>query len=185
MTAKPASRVVMRAIKDLKPNAQNPRIHTAKQIRKIIRSMRRFGFVGVIYIDTFDSVIAGNGRLEAAAMAGLSEVPTICIEGLTPDEIRAYVIADNQLALESGWSNDLIRIEFQHLILNTDIDVELTGFDTGEIDLILGSAGRSMKPWKRFQKSLAQRSPVVGMSGRWNATASSVAMHLRIIPRCS
>lgn len=94
----------MWAIKDLKPNPHNPRTHSKRQLRKLVRSIRRFGFVGVIYIDTRGNIIAGHGRLEAARMAGLSEVPTICIEGLSEDEVRAYVIADNQLAIEAGTS---------------------------------------------------------------------------------
>jgi hypothetical protein len=71
--------------------------------------MRRFGFVGVIYIDAANNIIAGHGRVQAAVMAGLREVPTVCIDGLSEDEIRAYIIADNQLAIEAGWTATFSR----------------------------------------------------------------------------
>jgi DNA modification methylase len=130
--------VEYRRCADLKPNPHNPRTHSKRQLRKIAQSIERFGFLGVILIDRDSMVVAGHGRLIGATMVGLPEVPTICVEGLSQDEIRAFLMADNRLAIESGWSEELLRVEFQHLILNTDIDIELTGFEVAEADLIIG-----------------------------------------------
>ena len=139
MPATVASCVVMRAIEDLTPCPHNPRTHPRAQIRRLTKSIRKFGFAGVISVNPEGMVIAGNALLEAAIKAGLSEVPTICLEGFSPDEIRAFVIAANRTALDAGWDLELLRIEFQNLILNTDIDIELTGFEIGEIDIIIGA----------------------------------------------
>ncbi len=80
--------------------------------------------------------MAGHGRVEAAKLLGLDQVPTIRLESLTPAQVRAYVIADNRLAEEAGWAKEILKIELQHLILNTDIEIGLTGFEVAEIDLI-------------------------------------------------
>jgi DNA modification methylase len=88
-------------------------------------------------IDTTDTVIVGNGRIAAAILLGLDQVPTIRLESLTPAQIRAYVIADNRLALDAGWDEEILRIEFQNLVLDNEIDISQTGFEVPEIDLIL------------------------------------------------
>jgi ParB-like chromosome segregation protein Spo0J len=81
--------------------------------------------------------VAGHGRVEASKILGLDQVPTIRLESLTPSQIRAYVIADNRLGLEAGWDADILKIELQHLMLDDEIDISLTGFESGEIDLLL------------------------------------------------
>lgn len=100
---------------DLKPYDKNPRTHSAVQIERLVNSFKEFGFTNPILVDEDLNVIAGHGRLEAAKILGLKTVPTITLAHLTPEQRRAYVIADNQLALNSGWDDDLLQAELQAL----------------------------------------------------------------------
>lgn len=137
------SRIQEIALSDLKPRPQNARTHSAKQVRKIAESLRHFGFVNPILIDEHNCIIAGHGRVEAARLLGLSTVPTITLSHLTPEEVRAYVLADNQLATLAGWDRDLLAIEIAELAeAAPDLDLTLTGFDTDQIELLCdGSDG--------------------------------------------
>ena len=132
-------KVVLKDTNSLKPYERNARKHSDKQITKIASSMSRFGCKNPILVDKNDTIIAGHGRWAAAKKLGMTEVPTICLEHLSPDEVRAYIIADNKLAELAGWDRDILAIELQHLSsLDLDFDVEITGFDAGEIDFIIG-----------------------------------------------
>ena len=132
-------KVVLKDIKSLKPYERNARKHSDKQVAKIANSMARFGCNNPILTDKNDTIIAGHGRWAAAKKLGMKEVPTICLDHLSPDEVRAYIIADNKLAELAGWDRDILAIELQHLSsLDLDFDVEITGFDAGEIDFIIG-----------------------------------------------
>ena len=124
------------AVDRLKPFRRNARTHSRKQIKQIAESIRRFGFTNPILIDDDDGMIAGHGRVEAAKTLGMPKVPTICVKHLTPERKRAFVLADNRLAELAGWDRDTLAIELQGLI-ELDFDVEVTGFDMGEIELIL------------------------------------------------
>jgi DNA modification methylase len=117
----------------------NAHTHTNTQIRKIAASIRAFGFTNPVLIDARNTIIAGHGRVQAAKLLGLDHVPTIRLESLTPSEIRAYVIADNRLAEEAGWDEEILKIEMQQLILDNEIDISVTGFEVAEIDLILNT----------------------------------------------
>jgi hypothetical protein len=97
-------------------------------------------------INQSGTIIAGHGRVEAAKLLGMAEVPTICLEKLSPDQIRAYVIADNRLAEDAGWDEQFLKIELQHLIALSDVDVLITGFEVAEIDLIIGPASIEEDP---------------------------------------
>ncbi len=126
------------AIADLKPYARNPRTHSKKQIKQIADSIQTFGWTNPILIDRDGGVIAGHGRLEAAKLLGLDQVPTIRLEDLSEAQKRAYVIADNKLAENAGWDRDLLGLELQGLLeLDTDFDITLTGFEMGEIDVLI------------------------------------------------
>ena len=81
---------------------------------------------------------AGHGRVEAAKLAGMNDVPTVCVDHLTPAQIRAYVIADNKLAENAGWDRELLTLELQELSVELNFDVTVTGFETAEIDLLIG-----------------------------------------------
>lgn len=125
-------------ITQLKPYPKNARTHSAKQIRQIARSIKEFGFTNPILIDAENNILAGHGRLEAAKLAGLTEVPCLCITHLTPAQKKAYILADNRLAELSGWDNDLLRVELEEINqLDCDWDLTITGFETPEIDNLL------------------------------------------------
>jgi DNA modification methylase len=134
-----ALKIVERPLGELKPSARNARTHSDKQIAKIRDSVARFGFITPILIDGHDEIIAGHGRYMAAESLGMAMVPTIPIGHLSEDEIRAYRLADNRLAELAGWDDDLLKLELGHLV-DIDFDVDLTGFDTPQIDLILDGA---------------------------------------------
>src|SRR5262249_18183994 len=123
------------AIGDLKPFPGNPRHHPEEQIARLMRSIERV-WTNPILIDETQTILAGHARLEAAKRLGMSEVPTLCIIGLTESEKRAVVIADNRLPEKAVWDFDLLKEHFKDLI-EIDFDVELTGFSTGEIDLVI------------------------------------------------
>jgi DNA modification methylase len=128
-------RVVWRPIGALKEFPDNPRRHPESQIARLMKSIRRF-WTNPILIDELGTILAGHGRWEAAKRLGMTEVPTVTIGGLSDAEKRAVVIADNRLPEQAVWDFDLLRGHFQDLI-KLDFDIELTGFSTGEIDLLM------------------------------------------------
>src|SRR6202158_2452086 len=121
----------------LKPRARNPRTHTTKQIKQIAASIQEFGFISPVLIDGADGIIAGHGRVEAAKLVGMRDVPTVRVDHLTSAQIRAYVIADNRLAENAGWDRELLTLELQELSVELNFDVTVTGFETAEIDLLV------------------------------------------------
>lgn len=130
------------SIADLKPYANNARTHSKHQIRQIANSIRTFGFVVPILIDRHRRIIAGHARVEAARSLGIVDIPAICLEDLTEDQVRALVIADNKLAENAGWDLEILSIEFQALleIDSSMFDITVTGFEKPEIDSILQDA---------------------------------------------
>lgn len=127
------------SVSALKPYPRNARTHSKKQIRQIADSIREFGWTNPILIDDQCGLIAGHGRLDAAKLLGLSEVPVIRLTDMTEAQKRAYVIADNKLAENAGWDRSLLAIEIQGLIqIDPLFDIEMTGFVMGEIDVLIG-----------------------------------------------
>ena len=139
-------KITYRKTGDLIPYAGNARTHSDKQIAQIAASIRQFGFTNPVLIDDNGSIVAGHGRVAAAKQLGIAEVPTIALGHLSPAERRAYVIADNRLAELAGWDRDILKIEFQALAdMDLDFDLEITGFETAELDLLLDiSAGENV-----------------------------------------
>jgi ParB-like chromosome segregation protein Spo0J len=123
----------------LKPYAGNARTHSRKQVHQIADSIRRFGFTNPVLIGDDHEIIAGHGRVIAAKELGLAAVPTVKLSHLSAEERRAYVLADNKLALNAGWDTEILAIELQALI-DIEFDVTLTGFSHAEIDLTLDHA---------------------------------------------
>lgn len=121
---------------DLVPYENNSRTHSQQQVDQIKRSMTEFGFTNPILIDERNGIIAGHGRLQAAQELGIKLVPTIALKGLTEAQRKAYVIADNQLALNAGWDDAMLAAELQQLA-DLDFDLDLTGFSKAELDLLL------------------------------------------------
>ena len=132
--------VVYRPVDDLTPDPRNPRRHPKRQIEQLIASITTFGFTNPILIDADGLVIAGHGRLEAAKAADMLEVPTIVLDGLDEAHKRALRIADNKIALNGGWDQDLLRLEFANLAIEIDLDLAVTGFSAGEIAVVLDGA---------------------------------------------
>ena len=132
-------RVEHRPIATLALRRGNPRTHSPKQVRQIADSIETFGFTNPVLIDSKGTVIAGHGRVRAAGLLGMESVPTIRLEHLSEEQIRAYVIADNRLAENAGWDRELLALELQGLAeLEIDFDLTVTGFETAEIDLLIG-----------------------------------------------
>jgi DNA modification methylase len=130
--------VVYQEIQRLLPYPRNARTHSERQIRQIADSIGAFGFTNPVLVDRSATIVAGHGRVEAARLLGMKKVPTICLESLNEDQIRAYILADNKLAEKAGWDHAILAIELQHLTsIDLGFDVSLTGFEIGEIDLIL------------------------------------------------
>jgi DNA modification methylase len=130
--------VTYRATASLKPDPRNARTHPKRQLEQIIASIREFGFTNPILLDPEGVVIAGHGRLLAAKAMGLVEVPTIELVGLTEAKRRALRLADNKIALNAGWDLDLLKVELGELSsLDIALDLTVTGFSTGELDLLL------------------------------------------------
>lgn len=126
-------------ISALKPYPKNARTHSPKQIRQIAKSIKSFGFTNPVLIDKDNCILAGHGRVEAAKLAGLREVPAVVISHLTPAQKKAYILADNRLAELSGWDKNILKVELEELqrIEDGDFDLTLTGFETPEIDVLL------------------------------------------------
>jgi DNA modification methylase len=132
--------VVYRPIDDLKPDPANPRQHSKKQIRQIAKSIETFGFNMPVLVDARLKVIAGHGRLAACRELGWSEVPTLCLDHLSPAQARAFMIADNRLSELASWDDRLLAEQLKDLsLLGLDFSLEVTGFEVGEIDLRIGA----------------------------------------------
>src|SRR6202789_4413595 len=125
-------------IERLIPYARNPRTHSDAQVAQIAASIAEFGFNNPILVDTKAGIIAGHGRLLAARKLGLKEVPVIVLDHLSEDQKRAYIIADNQLALNAGWNDELLRMELEALH-QEDFDLSLIGFEDQELALLLAA----------------------------------------------
>jgi DNA modification methylase len=133
--------VTYRAISDLIPDPRNARTHPKGQIDQLKASIDAFGFTNPILADPDGHIIAGHGRLQAARAMGITEVPTITLSGLSDIQKRALRIADNKIALNAGWDLEILQQELGELAsIDIDIDPTLTGFSTGEIDVILTAA---------------------------------------------
>lgn len=114
------------------PYVNNARTHSADQVKKLQSSLREFGFINPIIIDRDFSIIAGHGRLLAAKAEGITEVPCVFVDHLSDAQKKAYILADNRMAMDAGWDEELLRVEIEALQAE-DFDVFLTGFDEAEI----------------------------------------------------
>lgn len=130
-------KIIYKKVQDLIPYVNNSRTHSEEQVNQICASINEFGFTNPLLIDEKDSIIAGHGRLMASKKLGMEEVPCVVLEGLTEAQKKAYIIADNKMALNAGWDEELLKIELENL-KELDFDLELTGFNVDELDDILG-----------------------------------------------
>ena len=129
----------------LVPYVNNARTHSPEQLTKLRSSLREFGFINPVIIDRDFNVIAGHGRIVAAKGEGITEVPCVFVDYLTEAQKKAYILADNRMALDAGWDEELLRIEIESL-QGADFDVSLTGFEEGELaDLFAGDGEKDVK----------------------------------------
>jgi len=134
----PESRIETIAISALRPWKRNARTHSKKQIRQIADSIETFGFTNAVLIDAENTILAGHGRVEAAKLLRMDAVPCVRLEHMTPEQKRAYVLADNKLALNAGWDDEVLAEELSALLeLDLDFSVEVTGFSIPEIDALV------------------------------------------------
>ena len=143
-------------VADLIPFARNSRTHSDEQVAQIAASIREFGFTNPILIDGEGGIIAGHGRLAAARKLGMDKAPTITLDGLTDAQKRAYVIADNKLALNSGWDMEMLASELQGLG-DDGFDLSLIGFSSSELDEMLASQIDTTDSKDKGSGSLANR----------------------------
>jgi len=128
----------------LVPYARNARTHSKEQILQLRSSLREFGFVNPVIVDKDLNIIAGHGRIMAAKEEGLTEVPCVFVEHLTEAQKRAYILADNRLALSAGWDEEMLALEFADL-KDLGFDLELTGFDEKEIEKLFAADGNDIQ----------------------------------------
>lgn len=125
-------KVVYRDVSELIPYARNARTHSDEQVARIAASIKEFGWTNPILIDGENGIIAGHGRVLAARKLGLERVPTIELSGLTEAQKRAYILADNRLALDAGWDEEMLKLEFAELE-KEGFELSKTGFSDEEI----------------------------------------------------
>jgi DNA modification methylase len=125
-----------RKISELSENARNPRTHSEKQIKKLVKSISEFGLNVPIVIDKDDTIISGNAVFKAAKRLGLAEVPTVMIDHLTKAQKKAFIIAVNKIAEDAGWDNIILKEDFE-ILIQENFDLTFTGFEIGEIDVIM------------------------------------------------
>ena len=166
--AEMASRIERWPIERLVPYERNARTHSPQQIRKIADSIREFGFTNPILVDDKAGIIAGHARLSAARDLNLPEVPVIVLSHLSEAQKRAYILADNRLAMEAGWDDEILREELEALV-SDGFDLDLTGFTHDELESYLdedsssdredeSACGRNDRRYAA-RRSMAPRSP--------------------------
>lgn len=133
------------AIERLKPYARNSRTHSKDQVARIAKSIQRFGFTNPILVSEDGTIIAGHGRALAAKSIGMTAVPVIVASGWTPEQRKAYVIADNKLALDAGWDEEILKLELGELT-EANFDLDLTGFGEEDLNKLFGRVGEQVAP---------------------------------------
>ena len=144
----PADKVERRSVASLVPYARNPRTHTPAQVDQIAASIREWGWTVPVLVDEQGGLIAGHGRVMAAKLLGLEEIPVMVAAGWTEAQKRAYVIADNKLTLNGGWDNELLKVELDDLKA-LDFDVALMGFSFEEIGALSDAPRRARAASRR------------------------------------
>nr|DAH29383.1 MAG TPA: adenine specific DNA methyltransferase [Bacteriophage sp.] len=129
-------KIEYRKVSELLPYARNARTHSDTQVSQLAASIKEFGFNNPVAIDADGMILCGHGRVMAAQKLGLTEVPTVCLSHLSDTQKKAYILADNKLALNAGWDNDMLKVELEDLKFS-NFDLDLVGFSTEELDEIM------------------------------------------------
>ena len=146
--------IVMRPLDALRPNPKSARTHSKRQIRDLAKAIKTVGFIGAIITDESGMILAGHARHAAAKRAGMREVPTLCVSGLSEALIRAFVLADNAFAARAGWDREILLAELEELSVALpalDLDLSITGFEAAEIDALfadLGAENSAPEDWQ-------------------------------------
>jgi len=143
-TAAPPAIVANRPLDELRPNPNNARTHNKSQIKDLAKLIEVVGFIGAIIADETGMILAGHARYAAAKLIGMSTIPTICITGLNKALLATFALADNKFAERAGWNREIIAAEIAELSMllpTLNLDISLTGFETGEIDVLLTDIG--------------------------------------------
>ncbi len=144
----PASEIVRRPVAKLVPYARNSRTHSKEQVKQLAASIKEWGWTNPILIDEDDGIIAGHGRVMAAQMLGIVDVPCTVAKGWTRAQKQAYVIADNQLATQAGWNREMLKVELNELA-SLDFDLELVGFPDLELKGLLQDEGELQEGYEK------------------------------------
>ena len=166
----PADEVERQPIGKLLPYARNARQHSDAQIAQIAASIKEWGWTVPVLVDENDTLIAGHGRVLAAHQLGLPDVPTMVARGWSDAKVRAYRIADNKLALNSSWDDELLGLEFEDLI--GGFDLSLTGFDAADIETLM----RGTQPpgeFSEFDSNIATEHACPKCGFKWSGKSSS------------
>jgi ParB family transcriptional regulator, chromosome partitioning protein len=147
------------AIEKLIPYARNSRTHSDEQVAQIAASIKEFGFTNPVLIDNEDGIIAGHGRVMAARKLGLKDIPCLRLGHLSETQKRAYVIADNKLALNSGWDGEMLKLELHEL--DGNINLSLLGFTVPELTIAMGFGADFEPGTEDDQGKLDQKDPII------------------------
>lgn len=159
-------KVVYRSVSELIPYARNARTHSDEQVARIAASIKEFGWTNPILIDGENGIIAGHGRVLAARKLGLEKVPTIELSGLTEAQKRAYILADNRLALDAGWDEEMLKLEFAELE-KEGFELSKTGFSDEEINEMMADLDREVEGVEDVEAPEPQKNPKTKRSEVW------------------
>lgn len=159
-------KVVYRAVSELIPYARNARTHSDEQVARIAASIQEFGWTNPILIDGSKGIIAGHGRVLAARKLGLEKVPTIELSGLTEAQKRAYILADNRLALDAGWDEEMLKLEFAELE-KEGFELSKTGFSDEEIREMMADLDREVDGVEDVETPEPPKNPKTKRGGVW------------------
>ena len=169
------------AVDSLKAYAQNARTHNEKQVAQIAESIKEFGFLAPCLVDKDNVLIVGHGRLMAAKTLGMKKVPTLRIEHLTPNQVKAYRIADNQLALNAGWDMDLLGLDLTELS-DAEFDIDLLGFDAKDLDALIGNKEGLTDPEDTLSGNI-EGIPAEELNTAWREWAGEAAEQYLILSK--
>jgi ParB-like chromosome segregation protein Spo0J len=168
----PADKVTRQPLADLIPYARNARLHSPAQIAQIAASIREWGWTMPVLIDPKGNLIAGHGRVLAAHQLGLTEAPCMVARGWSPSKIRAYRIADNKLALNSAWDEELLGLELSDLSELGTFDLALTGFEAADINKLIAGE-QAPGEFSEYDESITTEHTCPKCGFKWSGTATA------------
>lgn len=151
----------LRNVDDLIPYARNARTHSPEQVNKLAGSIKEFGFLNPVVISEDGGILAGHGRVLAAQKLGLKQVPCVIENHLSDIQKKAYILADNRLALDAGWDEEMLAFELKEITNNVDFDIDVIGFEIEEIDSIINKYCEQEKDDKQNEENEAKDSEIM------------------------